>query len=824
MKLRKIFSVILSLCMLVGVCVLPRPAAAADNPSYLVRGEVSGGKLVLHVYLRGALGYSGRLALSYDSDALELADSSSFTKAVKSTSVASVTAEGHDDSVLLGDGYVMFAWHTSATTGVNARSADKEVAAITFNMLGSEEDFSRNTIGLYYVNETMVYGWRCSAEVIANTDGVLTGYRNTSANEAYLCGVEFDYPNCDVIPIITYNVSVNVTTLSGEPLASSVLLGGIESETGADGHADFLMPADTYFYRASASGYETKSGYFIVNDSDEAFNVKLRSYEEIARDAADALQIGFAEGDSADSVTAGLVLPTECEYGTISWTSDNGAVSEYGGVTRGEDDINVTLTAAVNVEGAVVTRDFDVTVKSRFTAEQRNKAIVSQDKADLEIGYAPGDYEGSVTVNLTLPETGAAGSTISWLSDNDDIITDSGAVIRQEYDTEVTLTAYIIRGTVTDIKTFTVTVKGTGKPAAVETPIPDDEEEVKPTPVVIDEPADISNEIVQRVVNALEIGYAKDDDADNVTDSITLQTVGTEGTTITWTSSHPAVITPYGGVVRQAEDTAVTLTATINRGDVTEIKTFTVTVKAADEIPQNPNNGQEEEIEEKNTIKRGGSGGGGGGGGAAETAEATPTPTPTTEPTPTTAAIQPDTTDKIRFIDIDVPWAQNAINTLADRGVISGTSANTYSPHLSIRRADFVMLLVKLYDLDTDITDTFEDVTEDKYYYRDVSKAKSLGIISGIDETHFNPESSISRQDMMTMTYRALKKLDKVKETENTDLTGFKDHTAVSDYALNAVKYLVGIGAIHGDTDGNLNPLANTTRAETAVFLFGLTQ
>ena len=62
------------------------------------------------------------------------------------------------------------------------------------------------------------------------------------------------------------------------------------------------------------------------------------------------------------------------------------------------------------------------------------------------------------------------------------------------------------------------------------------------------------------------------------------------------------------------------------------------------------------------------------------------------------------------------------INTLADDGVISGTSANTYSPHLSIRRADFVMLLVKLYKLDTEITETFEDVTEDKYYYSDVCR------------------------------------------------------------------------------------------------------
>ncbi|MBR0027032.1 MAG: S-layer homology domain-containing protein, partial [Clostridia bacterium] len=207
-----------------------------------------------------------------------------------------------------------------------------------------------------------------------------------------------------------------------------------------------------------------------------------------------------------------------------------------------------------------------------------------------------------------------------------------------------------------------------------------------------------------------------------------------------------------------------------------------------------------------------------GGGG---TTGAVTVPTATAEPS--TISDNANNEKKQRFIDIDdVPWAQNAINTLADDGVISGTSANTYSPHLSIRRADFVMLLVKLYKLDTEITETFEDVTEDKYYYSDVSKAKSLGIISGIDETHFKPEDSISRQDMMIMTYRALMKLNKVEEVDEADITTFKDYKNISDYALAGVKYLVSAGVVHGDTDFNINPKANTTRAETAVFLFGL--
>ena len=812
--MRKLLCLFLSICVVFGTLCTAK-AETDKNPSYLVRGAVNGNSMTLHISIKDVKAYGGRLALAYDKDILSLSDTSSVSSAVAGASGVGITGEGQDASVLLGNGHVMFGWYSGNFGYIDASDAEQEIATVSLDLINgaTTSDFSRNTIGLYYVNETMVDSWSASCEIAANADGNLAAYRNTAVSDDFLCKVSFEYPNSDYIPPETYNVSVDVRNADEVKIPATVTIGNVTGQTGSDGHADFKMENGRYFYRVVSSGYEVKTGYLIVDGKDETFSPRLRSYGQIARGIADELQIGYAEGDSADSVTADLVLPTESEYGEINWESDDSAVSIYGAVTRREYDIPVTLTAYVTVEGATVSRTFNITVKSSKFAGQRDKAIVSQDKANLTIGFAPGDYEGSVTVNLTLPETGGAGSVISWSSSDEDVISPTGDVKRPEEDTTVILKALIIRGAV-DTKEFTVTVKGTGK-TQEETDFTEGET------VVIDESSEVSDEIVQRVINSLEIGYEKDDSAESVTKKLSLPIVGTEGTAITWTSSHPAVITPYGGVVRQAEDTLVTLTATINRGSVTEIKTFTVTVKAADEIPQNPNNGQEEEIEEKNITKRGGSGGGGGG--AQSAAEATPEPT--AEPAATTEPAQNDTTDKIRFIDIDdVPWAQNAINTLADRGVISGTSANTYSPHLSIRRADFVMLLVKLYGLDADITDTFKDVTEDKYYYSDVSKAKSLGIISGVDETHFNPESSISRQDMMTMTYRALVKLGKAEKTEDTELTGFKDSKSVSGYALDAVKYLAGKGALHGDTDGNVNPLANTTRAETAVFLFGLTQ
>ena len=118
-------------------------------------------------------------------------------------------------------------------------------------------------------------------------------------------------------------------------------------------------------------------------------------------------------------------------------------------------------------------------------------------------------------------------------------------------------------------------------------------------------------------------------------------------------------------------------------------------------------------------------------------------------------------------------------------------------------------------------SDGFADVSPDAYYYEPVTLAKSLGLITGVGGNRFDPDGNITRQDMLTMTYRALKKLEKAN-FEAADLSGFPDEADVAQYAYESVSKLVGAGYIKGDEQGRLNPEADTTRAETAVFLYRL--
>ncbi|MCK5607284.1 lamin tail domain-containing protein [Candidatus Pacearchaeota archaeon] len=88
-------------------------------------------------------------------------------------------------------------------------------------------------------------------------------------------------------------------------------------------------------------------------------------------------------------------------------------------------------------------------------------------------------------------------------------------------------------------------------------------------------------EAVQSDVDNLAISFSGIDSTASVTNNLTLATIGSNGTVITWASNVPSVIAIDGTVARPAfglGDAAVTLTATITKNAVTDTKIFSLTV------------------------------------------------------------------------------------------------------------------------------------------------------------------------------------------------------------------------------------------------------
>ncbi|MBD3921783.1 endo-1,4-beta-xylanase [Paenibacillus sp. PR3] len=175
------------------------------------------------------------------------------------------------------------------------------------------------------------------------------------------------------------------------------------------------------------------------------------------------------------------------------------------------------------------------------------------------------------------------------------------------------------------------------------------------------------------------------------------------------------------------------------------------------------------------------------------------------------------------FGDIQsVQWAKSAIEAMAARGIITGTSDTTFAPQAKIKRADFLVMLVRALELKgtNEQATTFGDVNESDYYYDAVNIARQLGIVKGTGDNLFQPNSSISRQDMMVLAARAAAAAGKTLSSSGS-LDAFGDASKVSAYAQDSVIALVDAGIVIG-SNGNLAPQSSLSRAEAAVILYRL--
>ena len=175
------------------------------------------------------------------------------------------------------------------------------------------------------------------------------------------------------------------------------------------------------------------------------------------------------------------------------------------------------------------------------------------------------------------------------------------------------------------------------------------------------------------------------------------------------------------------------------------------------------------------------------------------------------------------FIDMQgYEWAKTAVEQLRERKIISGVSDTVFNPGADITRAEFVTMLVNALGLTADEYDvSFSDVSENDWYHKYVSIAKSNGIAAGNEMNCFEPGKNITRQEMAAMVYRALEKLGRVEELGAKESV-FADHADISEWAQEAVGYMKSAGIISGMGDNMFKPNSNAQRAQAAVIIHRL--
>ncbi|CEG22015.1 Endoglucanase precursor [Planococcus massiliensis] len=180
------------------------------------------------------------------------------------------------------------------------------------------------------------------------------------------------------------------------------------------------------------------------------------------------------------------------------------------------------------------------------------------------------------------------------------------------------------------------------------------------------------------------------------------------------------------------------------------------------------------------------------------------------------------------FKDIDNRgyWAEEYIEKLASKMIVSGKSADSFSPSTSITRGEFAAVLARGLGLvaeDVNSAD-FTDVSPTQAVNRngEIAAVVEAGIVSGYGNGKFGPYNEITRNEAAIMISKAMDYIgsEDVKLDTTKKVSSFADYRYISPAARPHVERVLQASYLSGFKDNTFRSQNETTRAETSRILY----
>lgn len=168
------------------------------------------------------------------------------------------------------------------------------------------------------------------------------------------------------------------------------------------------------------------------------------------------------------------------------------------------------------------------------------------------------------------------------------------------------------------------------------------------------------------------------------------------------------------------------------------------------------------------------------------------------------------------FVDIfEGVWFYDAVTYVWDQGIMYGVDETHFEPDTPASRAMVVTLLYRMEGAELYPEESsFVDVEAGNWFHAPVEWALENGITAGISETEFAPGQDVSREQFVAFLHRY------AGQPDPTALpVRFSDWDSVSDYAENALAWAVEAEILSGYDDSTVRPLQSLSRAELAVLM-----
>ena len=174
------------------------------------------------------------------------------------------------------------------------------------------------------------------------------------------------------------------------------------------------------------------------------------------------------------------------------------------------------------------------------------------------------------------------------------------------------------------------------------------------------------------------------------------------------------------------------------------------------------------------------------------------------------------TTWRNPFTDVsESMWCYEAVRFVSVNGLMSGYSSSSFGSNDSLSRAQLAQILYRKEGSPSTVGgSTFADVSSGSWYASAIAWAWANDIVAGCGNGTFQPDSSITREQLAAMLWRYAGS----PAAGNQELP-FTDADKISGYAQNAVCWAVENHIINGYGNGELGPQGLVTRAQAAQVL-----
>ena len=167
--------------------------------------------------------------------------------------------------------------------------------------------------------------------------------------------------------------------------------------------------------------------------------------------------------------------------------------------------------------------------------------------------------------------------------------------------------------------------------------------------------------------------------------------------------------------------------------------------------------------------------------------------------------------------DYDTHWAKLPIEKWKEAKIIGGYEDGSFKPNAPVTRAELAKMLSQVLGL-TDIegAKVYEDVKTTAWYYKDIAKISSLGIVND-EGANFRPSDYATREEAAYLIASAY------HLTAASGEEGFADLNQIAPWAKETVMALRENGFINGKENNRFDPQGRLTRAEVAAMLDNIT-